>query len=66
MNIKSIPAFYFEEEKLKSWADEYHDGFVTARPFPHVVIDNFVPEDIHEILIEEFPAIDAMEAVKRK
>jgi len=57
---KNIPAFYFEDSQLIALGEKYSDSFASAQPFPHVVIDNFVPEDILDIVEEEFPTIDAI------
>ncbi len=35
-------------------------SFKDARPFPHVVIDGFLDEDLATQLLAEFPSIDAM------
>ena len=39
-------------------ADKYRRKFVKASPFPHIVIDNFIPEDMLDIVEREFPKID--------
>jgi len=50
-----IPAFYFDHDHLQSLAKQHHDDFVNAEPFRHVVIDNFLPDEIAMQLVEEFP-----------
>jgi Rps23 Pro-64 3,4-dihydroxylase Tpa1-like proline 4-hydroxylase len=40
--------------RLDRLADELRDRFVTAEPYPHVVIDDFMPESVAEDLLEEF------------
>lgn len=36
----------------------YHDDFVNARPFKHVVIDDFFSPEVAEGLLREFPPFD--------
>ncbi|MBW4615767.1 MAG: 2OG-Fe(II) oxygenase [Desmonostoc vinosum HA7617-LM4] len=43
-------------EKAKDWASIYH----AAKPFPHVVIDNFLDESLAENLLKCFPEISQM------
>jgi len=53
-----IPEFYFCPLKLKDLAARYRQTFLTANPFQHVVIDNFLPEDILNVIVDEFPTPD--------
>ena len=46
-----------EFERLNRLAAELHDGFRVARPYPHVVIDDFLPAEVAEALAEEFAQI---------
>lgn len=41
-------------QRLDRLADELCDRFATAQPYPHVVIDDFLPESVAEDLLEEF------------
>lgn len=56
--MQTIPAFYFNRTYLKNLADNYRETFRDATPFPHVVIDNFLPEDVINLLVDEFPSPD--------
>ena len=38
-------------------AEEFHG----ARPFPHVIIDNFLPSEVIDVLIRDFPGPEAAE-----
>jgi Rps23 Pro-64 3,4-dihydroxylase Tpa1-like proline 4-hydroxylase len=53
--INSILKFRFEPGYLQGLADKYHQEYINAHPFPHVVIDNFLPEYVLEAIVEEFP-----------
>lgn len=56
--MQTIPAFYFDPLNLQELSDKYRTAFATAAPFEHVVIDNFVPENILNLIVEEFPSPD--------
>jgi hypothetical protein len=53
-----IPAFGFQAEALRAMAGRHREAFRTAQPFEHVVIDDFLPPDIAELLADEFPPIE--------
>ena len=38
--------FFFNSKYLKSLSDKFSDKFKSAKPFKHVVIDNFLPNDL--------------------
>jgi hypothetical protein len=41
-----IPAFYFDPMRLKDLSVRKREDFLNSKPFPHVVIDDFVNPDI--------------------
>ncbi|MFP8881839.1 MAG: 2OG-Fe(II) oxygenase [Myxococcota bacterium] len=45
-------------ERLSELATQLHDDFRVAAPFPHVVIDDFLPVRVAEALAKEFTQID--------
>lgn len=53
--MKTIPAFYFDPEDLARRAAALRESFRTARPFQHVVLEDFVPPEIMALLVREFP-----------
>lgn len=55
-----IPAFYFDPKRLERLLHDNRgsEQFRNATPFPHVVIDEFLPREVIERLIEEFPGED--------
>ncbi|BBX85797.1 hypothetical protein [Mycolicibacterium aubagnense] len=48
-------SFAFSREELLQVADAHREEFQTADPFPHVVIDNFLPPEALEPVLSEFP-----------
>lgn len=53
---KTIEAFYFDPDYLSDVADRYSAGYNAAKPFPHVVIDDFLPEAVAQRILDEFPS----------
>lgn len=51
--------FAFNAEKLIPLAKSLAAGYQNADPFPHVVIDDFLPQDVAESLLEYFPPADS-------
>src|SRR5689334_14169766 len=45
----------FEGERYQRLSQELAPTYATAQPFPHVVIDDFLPSDLAERLLEKFP-----------
>ena len=41
---------------LQALAERLHGEFVSAEPYPHVVIDDMLPVDTIKQIIEAFPA----------
>lgn len=54
----------FDEDRLQSLADRYRKAYAAAEPFPHVVIDDFLPADVCDQLIAEFPRRDDIDWLK--
>jgi hypothetical protein len=45
-----------DPEALAVLADQRRDAYRNAEPFPHVVIDDFLPEQVLDTVLAEFPA----------
>jgi hypothetical protein len=41
----------------------YRADFLSARPFPHIVIDKFLESDVAELMLRDFPAFDPKRAL---
>ena len=50
--------FFFDPKALDALARQLHPGYVSATPFPHVVLDDFVPETVLDRVAAEFPGPD--------
>lgn len=51
----TLSMFRLDVDYLKALALEHREAYATASPFPHVVIDNFLPEALLEEVLKEFP-----------
>lgn len=50
--------FYFDPESLLARAEQLAEQYQSASPFPHIVIDNLLPEAVARDLAARFPARD--------
>lgn len=48
--------FSLDPNYLDELATKYHEQYINANPYPHIVIDNFLPESSLEKILEEFPS----------
>jgi Rps23 Pro-64 3,4-dihydroxylase Tpa1-like proline 4-hydroxylase len=56
---QTIQAFYFDSDYLSDVVGRYSAGYNVAKPFPHVVIDDFLPEAVAQRILDEFPSPDS-------
>jgi hypothetical protein len=50
--------FVFNAQELDALAGRYQDGYNSALPYPHLVIDDFLPADAAARLLAVFPSAD--------
>jgi hypothetical protein len=48
--------FQFDRQRLATVADSKREAYGSARPFPHAVIDYFLPEGVLDGVLAEFPS----------
>jgi Rps23 Pro-64 3,4-dihydroxylase Tpa1-like proline 4-hydroxylase len=48
--------FCFDRQQLQQLAAARHDEYAAAQPFPHVVVDDFLPEWVLDEVLTEFPS----------
>lgn len=53
--MQLIPAFRFTPEFLTPLALQYAETFQSAKPYQHVVIDNFLPVEVADLIAAEYP-----------
>jgi 2OG-Fe(II) oxygenase superfamily len=63
MMMRQIPAFFFEANELDRLLSDSggQSRFSSAKPFPHLVFDNFLPQQILELIVDEFPGENEIE-----
>src|SRR4051812_44200483 len=49
------PAFFFDRARLDALAEQHDAAYQSAAPFPHMVIDDFLPGWVIDQCIAEFP-----------
>src|SRR5579884_4012535 len=47
---------WFDDDRYAQLADHLRESFASADPFPHVVMDDFLPEEVCEKVLAEFPS----------
>jgi hypothetical protein len=53
--VATIEPFFFAPEKLSDLAARARRDYREAVPFPHFVFDNFLPDEVLESVLHEFP-----------
>jgi hypothetical protein len=53
--LDGIGAFSVDPARLHNFAQKYRESYESADPFPHVVIDNFLPEEALDRVRTEIP-----------
>lgn len=48
--------FRFDRDELLPLADSRREEYASARPYPHVVMDDFLPEEVLDEVLGEFPS----------
>ena len=47
----------FEVDALKEKGLDLHENYKTAEPFPHIVVDDFLPPDVLDSCLAAFPSV---------
>ncbi len=50
------PPHWFCDPDIGDVGGEFHQQYIAASPFPHIVLDDFLPAELAELCIREFPA----------
>jgi hypothetical protein len=54
--MEMVKGAFFDPDTFARAAAKYREDFLTAKPFPHIVIDGLFPDDLLEQVIEEVPS----------
>lgn len=55
MSAEPLPPFVFQIKELEELANTCRNEYVTGQPFPHLVLDDFLPLDYANQVLEVFP-----------
>ena len=56
LNILNVEHGLFDPSEMKTKGLDLQERYRSAEPFPHIVIDNFVPAAILDLCLDRFPA----------
>jgi len=59
--LQSKLTYSLDPAYLDDLAAKYHQDYLNAEPFPHIIIDDFLPTDILDKILEEFPQPGAID-----
>ncbi len=51
-----VPAYFFDRARLVERARALAPSYASASPFPHIVIDDFLPAEVLDTVLAEFPS----------
>jgi len=51
----------FEADRYRSLGEQHATAYSSAEPFPHIVIDDFLPPEVCEGVLAEFPRADQID-----
>ncbi len=55
MTQEALDLFFFDAAQLNPMAERLNQSYVSASPFPHVVIDDFLPQSVADRVLADFP-----------
>jgi len=53
--VRTIPSFQFDSEKLTALATQHASAYQSGTPYPHITMDDFLPDWVIDRILEEFP-----------
>ena len=56
---KNMEGWILDPDQLKQWATELRALYLNGDPFPHIVIDDFLPDDNAHEIASAYPTIDS-------
>lgn len=59
-------SFHFDPEKLKAISEKNQETYRQAKPFPHIVFDDFLPPDVLNEVLDQFPSPTDIDWYNRK
>lgn len=59
--MATYPLFNFDKKHLEALAEKNAKQYQDAEPVPHIYFDNFLPDEVAERVLEEFPGPEDIE-----
>lgn len=66
MILNCKPPYGFFGSEAAAVGLQFRERYMSARPFPHIVLDDFLNEEILEVCVREFPPVDTSKAFYRR
>lgn len=60
-NMNKNLSFCLDPDYLNNLAIKYREAYSQAQPFPHITIDNFLPESLLNNILNEFPKVGSID-----
>ena len=55
LSINIYNGIFLDAKKARNFVDKLAEDYCFAEPYPHIVIDNFLPNDFIEEILKNFP-----------
>src|SRR5918993_1480631 len=49
-------SFQLDRDRLMALAEDRREAYASASPYPHTVMDEFLPEEVLDAVLQEFPS----------
>jgi hypothetical protein len=60
--LQSQPPYGFFAPETAAMGQQFHNQYKSALPFPHIVIDDFLDDEILDMCLREFPSLGSSKA----
>lgn len=60
-NLVDFREYFIEKYFSKEWISKAKSDYINADPFPHIIIDDFLPPEILDSILDDFPKPDEIE-----
>jgi Rps23 Pro-64 3,4-dihydroxylase Tpa1-like proline 4-hydroxylase len=58
-NLIDFRQYFIDKYYKQEWINSAKLNFANAEPFPHIVIDNFLPEEVMDAVLESYDSYDS-------
>ena len=57
-NVADLQGFRLDRQRLLKQAEQLSSKYAGAEPYPHIIIDDFLPSELLDAVIDEYPDPD--------